>query len=79
MAKYKVIVIAVLLANGRTAQANDLVEDKQLATDAEKLVEGGYIQKATASEIKEWNDKNDPETDRLAKEKADAEAKAGKK
>jgi hypothetical protein len=81
MAKYKIQVIALLLLNGKVAKSEELVEENQLSDSVEKLVEGGYITKPTAEEIKAWK-KDNPELFQSetksflasTKEKSEAEA-----
>ena len=77
MALYKIAVIAVLLNNGKTAKADDLVDDSKFSNPVEKLVKDGFIKKATADEIKAWKKKTDPEE--IAKAKAAKEAELAAK
>ena len=51
MAKYKIKVIELLLLNNTIAKYGEIVEDNVLATNAETLEKGGYISKATKSDI----------------------------
>ena len=62
MAKYKILVIAHCLKNNVVAKCGDVVEESQLTSPADELVEAGFIE-----EVKLSN-----------KEKAVAEAKAEK-
>ena len=62
MAKYKILVIAHCLKNNVVAKYGEVVEESQLTSPADELVEAGFIE-----EVKLSN-----------KEKAAAEAKAEK-
>lgn len=75
MAKYKINVIAVLLKNGKIAKHGELIDEEQLARDADQLVKGGHISKPSKQEIEDWKKLNEPDE----KNKAKAEEEALKK
>lgn len=75
MAKYKINVIAVLLKNGKIAKHGELIDEEQLARDADQLVKGGHISKPSKQEIEDWKKLNEPDE----KNKAKAEEEASKK
>jgi hypothetical protein len=75
MAKYKINVIAVLLKNGGLAKHGELIDEEQLARDADQLVKGGYISRPSKEEIEDWKKLNEPDE----KNKAKAEEEESKK
>ena len=52
MAKYKISVIGILLANGLMGKANEIVDEEQLTRPAKDMVDDGYIRPLKASELK---------------------------
>lgn len=77
MAFYKVLVIKMLLPNNTVVENNDIV-DEELFSNVKALEKGGYIKKASKSEIEDFNKKKKSEnkSDLNEKAKAEAEAKA---
>ena len=53
MAKYKIIVVGLLLANNQMANAGDFVDEEKFASPAKDLLEGGYIAKPTKADLEE--------------------------
>lgn len=51
MKKFKVNVIELLLKNNTTAKFGEIVTEDQLNSDSSKLLEDGYIKKATKSDL----------------------------
>ena len=47
MAKYKILVIAHCLKNNVVAKCGDVVEESQLTSPADELVEAGFIAEAS--------------------------------
>ena len=68
MAKYKILVIAHCLKNNVVAKCGDVVEESQLTSPADELVEAGFIEEVKLS--------NKEKAAAEAKSKAEAEAKA---
>ena len=49
MAKYKILVIAHCLKNNVVAKCGDVVEESQLTSPADELVEAGFIEEVKLS------------------------------
>jgi len=68
MAKYKILVIAHCLKNNVVAKFGEIVEESQLTSPADELVEAGFIEEVKLS--------NKEKVAAEAKAKAEAEVKA---
>lgn len=68
MAKYKILVIAHCLKNNVVAKFGEIVEESQLTSPADELVEAGFIEEVKLS--------NKEKAAAEAKAKAEAEVKA---
>jgi hypothetical protein len=55
--KYVVLVVGMSLKNNKIAEGNDIVEDEQLATPAETLINTGFIKKASKTDIQAYQKK----------------------
>ena len=80
MAKFKIIVVGLLLANNQMAKAGDFIDEKAFASPAEDLVKGGYIAKPTKAELEQIakdekaSAASTDATEKAAKEAAEREA-----
>ena len=81
MAKYKIIVVGLLLANNQMANAGDFVDEEKFASPAKDLLEGGYIAKPTKADLEEIAkaEKATAASTKAAEEAAKAEEEAAKK
>lgn len=71
MAKYKILVIAHCLKNNVVAKCGDVVEESQLTSPADELVEAGFIEEVKLS--------NKEKAAAAAEAKAEADAESQKK
>lgn len=81
MAKFKIIVVGLLLANNQMAKAGDFIDEKAFASPAEDLVKGGYIAKPTKAELEQIakdEKASAASTDATEKAVKEAEEKAAK-
>ena len=75
MKTFKVTVLAILLKNNKIAKHGEFVKEDELSTDAEKLIEDGYISKLTKADIAE-QEKGEKDAIKAQKEADEAAKKA---
>ena len=80
MAKYKILVIAHCLKNNVVAKCGDVVEESQLTSPADELVESGFIEEVKLSNKEkaaaEAKAKADAESQKKAEAKAEKDSEA---
>lgn len=59
MKKYKVAVVELLLKNNKVAQGNDFVNEDELTSSAEELIEKGFIKRPSKSELESLKKEED--------------------
>lgn len=82
MAKFKINVVGLLLANNQMAKAGEFIDEKAFATPAEDLVKSGHIVKPTKAELEQiakdekTSAASSDATEKAAKEAEEAAKKA---
>ena len=69
MAKYKVIVVGILKANGQTAYSGDILDEAELI-DADQSVKGGYVELVAEDAPKDASVKEDAKSEDAANDAA---------
>ena len=79
MAKFKINVVGLLLANNLMAKAGEFIDEKAFASPAEDLVKSGHIVKPTKAELEQIaKDEKASAASNDATEKAAKEAEEAK-